>query len=88
MSPTKVILLPHFLELVIQLQDLLNINNRHLEFSFKSFDFVNEQHFFPLSDDTNIDKGNVLKSMINALFLHSYKISCVSYLLLNQDVGD
>lgn len=88
MRPMKVILLPHFLQLATQLQDLLNITNRHLEFSFKSFEFVSEQHFFPLSDDTNIDRGNVLKNIINALLLHSYKISCISYLLLNQDVGD
>jgi hypothetical protein len=84
----KVILLAHLLQLVIQLQDLLNINNRHLEFSFKSFDFVSEQLFFPLSDDGNIDKGHVFKSMINALLLHSYKISYVFDLLLSQDVGD
>ncbi len=84
----KVILLAHFLQLVIQLQALLNINNRHLEFSFKFFDFVSEQHFFPLSDDANIDKGHVFKSMINALLLHSYKISYFSNLLLSQDIGD
>jgi hypothetical protein len=30
----------------------------------------------------------VFETMVNALILHSYKISCVYELLLNQKLGD
>jgi hypothetical protein len=71
----------------MQAQDLLNPTHFHNEFGSNLFDFLHELQSFPFDVNTYMNCKFVFETMVN-LILHSYKISCVYELLLNQKLGD
>jgi hypothetical protein len=77
-----------FFQLVIQAQDLLNPIHFHNEFGSDLFDFLHELQSFPFDVNTYMNCKFVFETMVNALMLHSYKISCVYELLISQELDD
>jgi hypothetical protein len=80
MKPLKVVLFALFFQLIIEAQDVLVLGFQ-IDSTFMSIHFVSGQPLFSFCEDT-WSKNHVLEKM-NALILHSYKISYVYDLLLN-----
>jgi hypothetical protein len=72
----------------MQAQDLLNPSHFQNESRSNLFDFLHELQSSPFDVNTYMNCKFVFETMVNALILHSYKISYVYELLLNQKLGD
>jgi hypothetical protein len=72
----------------MQVQDLLIPIHFHNEFGSNLFDFLHGIQSFSFDVNTNTNCSFMFETMVNAMILHSYRISYVYELLLCQKLGD
>jgi hypothetical protein len=72
----------------MQAQDLLIPTHFHNEYGFDLFDFLHGIQSFPFDVNIDMNCNFIFETMVNAIILHSYRISYVYELLLCQELGD
>jgi hypothetical protein len=72
----------------MQAQDLLIPTHFHNEFGSDLFDFMNGIQSFPFEFNIDMTYSFMFETMVNAMILHSYRISYIYELLLCEKLGD